>query len=192
MASYPQLIATFIVGLLLLPVPLLAQDGQFEAGGQIAIAGGGPFDDSDIGIGARFGWRPSGLFGVEAEFNVYPSDLPGEVLAFTSSRVEALFGATIGPRLGSIRPFGRVRPGLLRYQEAPAPVICILIFPPPLNCQLAAGQTLFALDVGGGVEVNLGRTMLLRIDVGDRMAWYPDPYEVGHDLRVAAGWAFRF
>ena len=54
-------------------------------------------------------------------------------------------------RIGRARLFGRLRPGLLRFGEAPGPIACILIFPPPLSCQLAAGKTLFALDVGAGV-----------------------------------------
>jgi hypothetical protein len=176
----------------LLPGSLLAQDRPFEIGGQITFTEAGPFDEGDVGVGVRVGWRPRGLLGVEAELNVYPSDVPGEGVAVSSSRVEGLFGVTVGPQLGIVRPFARLRPGFLRYQEAPEPVACILIFPPPLSCQLAAGQTLFAFDIGGGVEVAIGRAMLFRVDIGDRMVRYPDPYETDHDVRVGVGWAVKF
>ena len=187
-------ITGFLFALVLLPGSLLAQDRPFEIGGQITFVEAGPFDDDDddAGVGVRVGWRPRGPLGVEAELNVYPSDLPGEGIAVSSSRVEGLFGVTVGPRLGIVRPFARLRPGFLRYREAPEPVACILIFPPPLSCQLAAGQTLFALDIGGGVEVAIGPAMLFRVDIGDRMVRYPDPYEAGHDVRVGVGWAVKF
>ncbi len=187
-----KLITGLLFALVLLPASLLAQDRPFEIGGQITFVDAGPFDDDDIGVGVRVGWRPRGLLGLEAELNVYPSDIPGEGVAFSSSRVEGLFGVTVGPQLGIVRPFARLRPGFLRYREAPEPIACILIFPAPLSCQLAAGPTLFALDIGGGVDVAIGRAMLFRVDVGDRMVRYPDPYEAGHDFRVGVGWAVKF
>jgi hypothetical protein len=187
-----KLIIGLVFALVFLPGALLAQDRPFEIGGQVTFADAGPFDDDDAGIGVRVGWRPRGLLGVEAELNLYPSDVPGEGIAFSSSRVEGLFGVTVGPQLGIVRPFAKLRPGFLRYQEAPEPVACILIFPAPLSCQLAAGQTLFALDIGGGVEVAVGPAMLFRVDVADRMVRYSEPYETGHDLRVGVGWAVKF
>ena len=187
-----KLITGILFALVLLPGSLLAQDRPFEIGGQVIFAEAGPFDDADIGVGARIGWRPRGLLGVEAELNLYPSDVPGDGVAISSSRVEGLFGVTVGPQLGAVRPFARLRPGFLRYQEAPEPVACILIFPAPLSCQLAGGQTLLAVDIGGGVDVAIGPAMLFRVDVGDRMVRYPEPYETGHDLRIGVGWAVKF
>jgi hypothetical protein len=126
-----------------------------------------------------------------------------EGTAISSNRVEGLFGVTAGPRLGRWRPFARLRPGFLRIGEAPEPVACILIFPPPLSCTLAGGRTLFALDVGGGVSVDVAPATSLRIDIGDRITRYPGPafgrgrrvHDAafhGHDLRVAVGAAWRF
>jgi hypothetical protein len=185
---------SFIAGLaiaLLVPSSLAAQARNFEVGGQIAIAASDLFGENDVGVGARIAWRP-GLMGIEAELNVYPSNLPSSGVAVSGSRIEALFGATIGPRLGIIRPFARVRPGFVKFQEAPEPIACILIFPPPLSCQLAAGRTLFALDLGGGMDVAVGRTTLFRLDIGDRLVRFPAPYAIGHDVRVGIGWAVRF
>jgi hypothetical protein len=160
------------------------------------------FDTTDLGVGGRASWHPVPLVGVEGEVAFYPGDL-GEPVAFSGSRVEGLFGATLGPRLGAVRPFAKLRPGFLRFGEAPAPIACILIFPPPLRCTLAGGRTAFALDVGGGVEwFSSGRTFV-RVDAGDRIVRYPAPTIdssgtvrsesfAGHDFRFTVGGGLRF
>src|SRR5262245_23671392 len=151
-----------------------AAAGPFEIGGQVAAAALRQFGGSDVGVGARVGWRPSEMLRVEAEVNVYPSDFPDR-FPFTRGRTEALFGTTMGWRFGRIGAFGRVRPGFVTFGEAPAPIACIAIFPPPLSCRLAAGATLFALDFGGGVEVAATETTFFRVDAGDRAIRYPGP-----------------
>jgi hypothetical protein len=169
-----------------------AQERTLDVGAQVAIAAPGQFEGGDVGVGARVAWKPSRLVGVEGEVNVYPQGFPDDRAPFSGSRVETLFGVTLGPRLGIIRPFGRVRPAALRYGEAPGPIVCIAIFPPPLSCQLAAGRTLFVVDVGGGVEIDVSRRSYVRIDVGDRIVRYPEPSPIGHDPRVGVGLAVRF
>ena len=192
----PHVRAVLVFAVLLLPAAAAAQDRPFELGGQIAIVEVGRFDQTDTGGGIRAAWKPRSSVGVEGEVNFFLGDFaPGSgsnrpVIA--GNRVEALFGVTIGPRIGNVRFFGRARPGVVRYAEAPGPIVCIAIFPPPLGCQLAAGQTLFAFDVGGGLEVDLGGRTFFRLDVGDRVVRYPEPYDAGHDIRVGAGWAVRF
>ena len=183
-----------------------AQTSQpFEVGAQITSVKVGELDSTDVGVGGRASWHPSRLFGVEGELNYYGRDIPDRPYepAISRSRVEGLFGITAGPRIGQLRPFARIRPGFLRVGSSPAPVGCIAIFPVPLSCALAAGQTLLALDVGGGVEVlTPGRTSL-RFDLGDRMLRYRGPAIdrggeahdddfIGHDLRVAIGAGWRF
>ncbi|MBM3820052.1 MAG: hypothetical protein FJW14_13680 [Acidimicrobiia bacterium] len=162
----------------------------------------GEFDATDVGAGARASWHPVPLVGVEGEVSYYPGDLGGPA-AFSGSRVEGLFGATVGPRLGRVRPFAKLRPGFLRVGGAPRPIACIAIFPPPLRCTLAGGRTLVALDAGGGVEwLSSGRTFV-RVDAGDRMVRYPAPAIdsggavrsdafTGHDFRFTLGAGVRF
>ena len=115
----------------------------------------------------------------------------------------SLFGATAGPRIGRVRPFGRVRPGFVRYSAADEPIVCIAIFPPPLSCVLAAGRTMLAMDLGGGVDLSITRSAFVRVDVGDRLVRFPgtviDPDFIRHDrsffsheFRFAAGGGVRF
>jgi hypothetical protein len=174
----------------------------FEIGGQITSSTLRQFDGSDLGGGGRVGWRPVRTIGVEAEVNIYPGDFPDR-FAFTRARVEGLFGVTAGPTFGRLSVFGRLRPGFVVFREAPQAIACIAIFPPPLSCTLAAGHTLFATDVGGGVELSATRKTFVRVDAGDRIVKYPGPTFdsnrmlrtdafVSHDFRVAAGAGLRF
>jgi hypothetical protein len=168
----------------------------------LAFASSGQFDASEIGAGGRAGWLLSGIATLEAEVVHYPGDF-GEPRPFSRARTEGLFGATIGPRLGAVRPFARLRPGFLRFEESPEPFPCIRIFPPPLICELASGGTLAALDAGGGVEVLLGARTFARIDAGARFVRYPapvfdadrrvreDPF-IGRDVRLGASGGIRF
>jgi hypothetical protein len=174
----PSVRAVLVSALMVAPQYAAAQsaDSQFHAGIHVAAARSGEFEKTDFGIGGLLSWRPGGLFGADAELTFYPSDFADEP-AFSASRVEGLFGVTIGPRIGSIRPFAKFRPGFVRFAEAPEPFACILIFPPPL----AFG----------------------RVDAGDRLVKYPGPVIqtdgsvqdesfFGHDFRVQIGGGVRF
>jgi hypothetical protein len=194
---------TFTVLAAVCPDWALAQATQdrFQAGGQVVVARSQEFEETDIGVGGRFSWHPAGLIGVEAEIDVYPRNFP-DGTAFSRGRVEGLFGATVGPRFGGVRPFARLRPGFLTFREASQPFACILIFPPPLSCTLS-GRTVFAFDIGGGIELYPTRKTFVRVDVGDRLLKYPGPAFdrervvrqesfYSHDLRFAAGAGVRF
>ena len=188
------------------PVALQAQqsdEGRFELGGQAAWVRAGQFDATDAGFGARVAWLPIPLLGLEAELNLYPGEFPGD-RAFSGARVEGLFGTTIGVALDRFRPFARVRAGFVDVREAADPFACILIYPPPLECALAAGRTLAAVDLGGGIDIPVTARTFVRIDVGDRLVRYPapvfessprrireDPF-FGHDFRLATGAGLRF
>jgi hypothetical protein len=175
---------------------------RFQIGAQLASVASGEFDSTDVGVGVRFSWHPISLLGAEAELDLYPRDFPRSP-AFSRSRVEALFGITAGPRIGRVRPFAKLRPGFIAFREAPGPIACIAIFPPPLSCTLAAGATVFALDVGGGLEYFPATRLFLRIDLGDRLVKYPGPALdasfkaqssafFGHDFRLGLGAGVRF
>jgi hypothetical protein len=175
---------------------------RFELGAQLAVIKSSEFDAKDVGFGARFSWAPFGLLGLESEINFYPKGFPGR-FPFSRGRVEGFFGATVGPRLGAVRPFAKGRVGFLNVRPASEPFACLLIFPPPLSCALGAGRTLPAFDVGGGFELFPTRRTFARVEIGDRVLKYPGPALArrgailehaffSHDLRFAAGAGLRF
>jgi hypothetical protein len=201
-----RFIARFAVGFVLLSWDRAAaqqDDSRFQVGGQVTSVASSEFDTTDVGFGARVSWNPVGLVGAEAEMTFYPDDLGVEGSEFSRGRVEGLFGMTVGPMIGPVRPFGKVRPGFVTFQEAPNPIVCVLIFPPPLSCTLAAGTTVFALDIGGGLELFPTARTFVRLDAGDRMVRYPGPALgsngmvreeafFSHDFRFAIGAGVRF
>jgi len=182
-------------------LPLHAEAQRLTVGGQVVTATAGPFNRADVGLGGRVSWRLLPMLDIEGESNLYPGDFP-DAPAFSGYRVEVYGGATVGPWLGRVRPFARVRPGLLVSSEAPAPFACILIYPPPLACVMANGQTMAAFDVGGGVEVAMTPRTVLRVDAGNRFVRYPGPSLnrgrsrggafFGHQFRLAVGAGVRF
>ena len=183
------------------PAVALAQSDRFELGAQLISVNLSPVGQADFGLGARFSWNPVQLAGLESEINFYPKDLPSEV-PFSRGRIEGLFGATVGPRFGSLRPFAKARAGFLSFRAATEPFACVLIFPPPLSCQLG-DRTLLDYELGGGLELFPSRGLFLRVEVGDRAVHYPGPARdkdgtlhedafFGHDLRFAAGAGLRF
>jgi len=102
--------------------------------------------------------------------------------------------------------FARVRPGALAFAGQDQ-VVCILIFPPPLSCQVLAGYTAFVTDVGGGARLNLaGDRVQVTIDAGDLLVRYSRPESfrlesdlgeikkstVSHNLLFSAGINWRF
>ena len=164
------------VVLLLLSVAIPQAHAQsFEAGVHFASSDWSEFDDVDRGVGGRLTWKRTPRLGVEADVTWYPGDYPSELVAFSGSRVEGLFGATYGPQIDRVRPFVKAGAGFLRSSEAPEGFPCITIFPPPLNCLMAAGHTMPALEFGGGVVIDATDRAFLRVDAGARMLRYPGP-----------------
>jgi hypothetical protein len=175
---------------------------SFEVGAQITSARIRQLDTNDVGFGGRLSWFPTPFVGVEGELNLFAADIPDRP-AISRGRVEALFGVTAGPRMNWWRPFGRARAGVLRVDSAPQPIACIQIFPPPLQCALAGGGSLVAIDLGGGFEVFTSAKTFVRFDLGDRMLKYSGPALdrnggvhdgafFDHDLRATVGGGWRF
>jgi len=184
--------------------PASAQPSQrFEAGVQAVAASMPAFEGSDFGIGGRLAWRTDDVLSFEAELNLFPGEYPDNGLAFSRRRVEGLFGLTAGLAFGRVRPFAKFRAGFLDVEQVGQGFPCILIFPPPLSCTLAAGRTLPVFDVGGGVQVDVTSKTFIRVEAGDRMLKYPGPAIdgsgarqdesfYGHGLRLSAGAGVRF
>jgi len=172
-----------------------------EIGMQVVLLEQRAFSKADCGFGGRFTFYPVSHIGLEAEFDFFPRNL-GKPIAFSSRRSEALFGVKAGVRSSRFGVFGRLRPGLAHFSSAPQPIACITIYPPPLECAIAAGKTNFALDMGGGLEMfPLGRS-IIRIDLGDAMIRFHGPaltkqgaftrdFDV-HNFQLNVGFGIRF
>jgi hypothetical protein len=186
------------------PCPAAAQiaDRPARLGALVAGVTSGEFDSTEAGVGVQVMWLPTPLVGAELEVVVHPSDL-GADPAFSSGRVETLFGVSIGPRVDRWRPFAKVRTGILRFWESPEPFACIAIFPSPVTCTLANGRTVVAFEFGGGIERALTDRLFVRVDGSDRMLAFPGPvrdadgsaHEDGyfvHDLRITSSFGVRF
>ena len=176
---------------------------SFEASVHFASSQWSEFEGSDFGVGGRFTWKPTSLVGLDADLSWYPGDFPPDRVSFSGARIEGLFGVTAGPRLGRIRPFVKVAGGFLEVNDPPAAIVCIAIFPPPLACQMAAGPTLQAWEIGGGIEVSATDATFLRVDVADRLLKYPGPtldedFQLrdegfwGHGLKLTLAAGVRF
>ena len=83
--------------------------------------------------------------------------------------------ASVGPTRARVRPFATAHVGALTYSPATAPFACILIYPPPLTCALAAGATGPVIDIGGGVELRGPGRLFLRFALTDRAVRYDGP-----------------
>jgi len=151
-----------------------AQDDRFELVGKFVTNDQSEFDQTDLGLGAQFGYRLTTNVVLEAELSLYPADLTEEA-PFSASRLEGLFGVRAGRIWRKMGVYGKVRPGFLRFAAAPEPIVCILIFPPPLNCSLASGSTSLAVDLGGVFELYPSPRSFIRFDVGDEMVRFHGP-----------------
>ena len=189
-----------IAALLFLAWTSPARAQSFEAGAHVATAKWSEFDDIDIGIGGRLTWKPVPLLGVDADLTWYPGDQLG---AFSRRRFEGLFGVTVGPRLNRVRPFAKAAAGFVNVTGTTGAFACIAIFPPPLPCALAGGDTLPAYEIGGGVELDITQRTFFRADVSSRIVNYPGPTFdrdggvrldgfFGQAIRFTFGGGFRF
>lgn len=176
---------------------------SLQVGAHVAASQWSEFDGNDTGFGGRLTFKPSTLIGLDAELTWYPSDFTDEGPAFSRSRTEGLFGVTVGPQIGQLRPFAKATAGFLKVGQTTGGFACITIFPPPLACALAAGDTLPAFEVGGGLEIGATSRVFVRGDAGYRFLKYPGPtfgdnFEIheegffGGALRFTLGAGLRF
>jgi hypothetical protein len=193
-----------IIACALFSWPAYAQpiQGEFRLGAVGAFVRSSELDTSDLGLGVLAAWNPAPMLGAEVEVVIHPADM-GPDPAFSSGRVETHFGVSVGPRLDRMRPFLKVRPGIIRFWKSPEPLACIAIFPPPLRCTLANGRTAVAVDLGGGIELLPPGRAYVRFEAGDRVLSFPGPVLdsdgtardggfFAHDLRLSVGAGLKF
>ena len=178
---------------------------SFEASAHIASSQWSEFDGGDRGVGGRLTWQPWSSVGVDGEVTWYPGDFQRDGVPFSRRRVEGMFGVTFGPRINRIRPFAKVAAGFLKVSPTSGAYACIAIFPPPLSCVLAGGDTLPDYEIGGGIEIDATQRMFIRADLTERILHYPGPVFrgvglgervdenfFGGALKFTLGWGMRF
>lgn len=187
--------------LLVASAAVQAQDRRGDVSVQASIRSLSEFDETEAGLGARLSYRLGRWLAVDGEANLFPADVGTP--AFSGSRLEGLAGLRVGPRLGRAGVFLGLRGGAVRFSEAPAPFPCILIFPPPLNCAIAGGDTLPAVQLTAGFEAYPSDRLVVRVEAGDQLLRYSGPAftpdrEViddglwSHNFKATASLGWRF
>ncbi len=178
-----------------------AQERRFELGLEVPIVKLSQVAETDTGLGLRLGFDLSRSVALEAALGYFPADLGDP--AFSGSRTQALLGLKAGRRGEKAGVFATARGGVTSFSEAPAPFPCILIYPPPLSCQMGGGDTLATVELGGAFEYYPSSRSVLRLEVGDQLLRWPGPVIDGtgqvresdfwdHDLRLSVGFGWRF
>lgn len=192
-----------LLAALALAAPAAAEDGRTDVSLSVSWRRSSELDAGEAGVGGRLSLRVRPWLALDATGSYFPSDLGAPGPRFSGSRIEGLAGVRVGPGHGRARPYAALRGGVLRFGKAPEPFPCILIYPPPLTCSLAGGQTLPTAFVGAGLEAHRGARLLLGVEVGDQLVRYDGPafdadreifdrHRWSHDLRVNALIGVRF
>jgi hypothetical protein len=196
--------ACLVAAALAWPASAWAQDRRLTVGGFVGVLHLAELDTTDPGVGAGVSWRIGPVLAVDGVLAWFSGDdRPGEGRGAIGDRVLGAAGIRAGRSVGRAELFAKARPGFLRFAET-RPFACLLIYPAPLTCQLAAGYTAFAFDAGGGASIALdgaGR-IRLEVEVSDLIVRYGlDAYRsggeisdgfTGHNLLFTAGVGWRF
>jgi len=182
----------------------MAQTHGAEVGGHVGVLRLSELDTTDVGVGADGVWHVAPALGIDGAFTWFPgSDTSTGGSGRRQQRTLGLAGLRTGVSAGTVDLFARGRAGFLRFGSEPA-TACILIFPPPLVCQLAGGYTAFAAEIGGGASVAVLPSGRLRASVSaaDLMVRYgfqalrPNGTTtegfISHNLLVTIGAAWQF
>jgi hypothetical protein len=157
-------------------------------------------DSTDVSFGLGLSYRLTSWLATEATLGIAPANIGDP--SFSGSRTEGALGLRLGPHLDRDSVYVAARPGFVKFGEPEEPLACILIFPPPLRCSLAGGESVFAMDLAAGLQLTNDRGVL-RFEVGDRAMKYPSPSidadgEVhdnsfwSHNLAASVALGFRF
>jgi len=181
----------------------MAQTPAAEVGGHVGVLRLSELKTTDAGVGADVVWPVARSLAIDGGLTWFPDSDASTGSSQHLQRTLGLAGVRTGVTAGNVDLFARARGGFLRFGSEPA-TVCILIFPPPLSCQLAAGYTAFAAEVGGGASVGLIPSGRLRASLaaGDLMVRYgftsfrpggttTDGF-ISHNLLVTIGAAWRF
>lgn len=158
---------------------------KLELGAQFSMIRLTDLDTTEPGVGGRVTYNINHHLSVEGEFNFFPRE---HAVLTGGQKIEGLFGAKYGWRSDRIGIFGKLRPGLLHFDNVA--IAC----PPGALCIKPGPQTNFALDIGGVAEYYPSRHTALRLDIGDTIIRYDGfaPTFTNHNLQINAGVGYRF
>jgi hypothetical protein len=202
-----QLFGIGILGLFIVPLLGFGQSdlSKIEVSGQYVFMQQPSLDQSNSGLGGRFGYNIARYVAIESEFDFFPQKRPvlnsinSSILKYyDSQRMEVLFGVKAGIRSCRIGIFGKARPGFFyiskgeRYVD---PRVMFIRAP-----EAAQSQLRFAMDLGGIVEFYTTKRTFVRIDLGDTMidfkqSRWSDVSKrdiLSHNLQLNIGLGFRF
>jgi Outer membrane protein beta-barrel domain len=186
---------------------------KFEVGGQFSFVRLRDLSENDTGVGLRVGYNVTNSLTLEGEFNYFPSGLTDLTRLFTNgassavysqNRTQGLFGAKYmalrGDKFGI---GGKFRPGFVRFVGDSGGLngtgigSACAAGAPLFICQLAAGKTNFAMDIGGVVEYYLAGKLFTRFDLGATVIRFgPGPGVAdgfnSTNLQMSAGIGVRF
>jgi Outer membrane protein beta-barrel domain len=188
---------------------------KFEVGGQFSFIRLRDLSESDTGAGLRVGYNVTPSLAVEGEFNYFPGDLTDynrffaaglglNPTFYSQNRTQGLFGVKyMALRGDKFAIGGKFRPGFVRFNgdsgalSSGAPVGCAGINSTFLVCQLAAGKTNFAMDLGGVFEYYPAGKLFTRFDVGATVIRFGPAAELpdggnSTNLQLTAGIGVRF
>lgn len=169
----------------------LHYNGSGHTFGSHASTVNGEQRTTDVGIGGRISFNVAKWLVLESELNFFPRQF-----ATSPNRTQALFGVKTGRRFGKVGLFAKVRPGVMHFSEGQysssfGGIVRVL------------GKTVFAMDVGGVIEINHSRRIFTRLDFGDTMlrttdrlttngSAFTEVSRVKHGFQFSAGIGFRF
>ena len=178
----------------------------FEAGGEVDTLHLSESRITGIGVGGTAKWTFTRGWALDGLVSFFPTSWQSTPATRVPSQrlMLALAGVRPSVMLGRVTLSARARAGVLDFLENDQPFPCIRIFPAPLECQLPAGYTAAAFELGGEADVALDDAGRLRLRVGgsDLMVRYglhafrrngsiTDGF-ISHNLLMTAGVGWRF
>ncbi|MBV9927967.1 MAG: outer membrane beta-barrel protein [Acidobacteria bacterium] len=161
--------------------------------------------ETALGFGGRVTYNFNNYFAVEAEGNLFPSDLSSRyTTGGASEQLQA--GLKAGKRWKRFGLFAKARPGLVSFGDTVRPELVTISGTTVTQFQHER-KTHFSMDVGGVLEFYPSRRMLVRFDAGDTIIRYgahdesffgtsPSVFRVGpevqHNFQFTGGIGFRF
>lgn len=162
---------------------LIADDARFDATARVGLTRYDDLDATDTAFGLGLGYRVTSWLAADGAFSHAPKNLGAS--GFSASRTEGSLGLRVGPRLDRTTFYVAARPGFVKFGGPDEAIACPAIFPPTLTCRLAE-ERVFTTDLTGGLQLVTARGVL-RLEVGDRLAKYPNPTFGPADERIDKG-----